>query len=333
MSRYLLRRLMLTIPVVLGVSIAVFVIMRMVPGDPVMIMFGDATSVGQAASAEEIEKLRDQLGLNDPLPVQYLKWMQRVVTGDLGKSLIDGREVTSSIFQRLPVTLQLAVGALTLALVISIPLGVGGAVRRGSALDKFAVSLASLSVSIPAFWLALILIIIFSVRLGWLPTGTLPQQGLFESVVSVFKGDLSLLWTWLKHAILPVTALAFSLVAPLIQITRFSMLEVLDADYVRTAKAKGLAPRTVLVRHALRTAIMPILTVVGLQFAYLLSGTVLIETIFRWPGIGTLGYNAMRRQDYPTVQGVILVVGVMFALVNLLIDAMYALIDPRVENE
>jgi len=332
MARYLLRRLVLTIPVVLGVSIAVFVIMRMIPGDPVTIMFGDVTSVGQAASADELERLRDQLGLNDPLPVQYVKWMQRVAAGDLGNSLIEGTPVSNAILTRLPATLQLSVGALVLALAVSLPIGIAAAVRRGSVVDKLAVGISSLSVSVPSFWLALIMIIVFSVYLGWFPTGTLPEEGLFSSVISLFKGDEQPFVDWFNHAVMPMTALAFSMLAPLIQITRFSLLEVLDADYVRTAKAKGLAPRTVLTRHALRTALIPVLTVIGLQFAYLLSGTVLIETIFRWPGIGTLGYNAMRRQDYPTVQGVILVVGIMFALVNLLVDAIYAVLDPRIEN-
>lgn len=333
MARYLLRRLILTIPVVVGVSIAVFVIMRLVPGDPVTIMFGDAASVGQSASSEELERLRDQLGLNDSLPVQYFKWVQRVGVGDLGDSLIDGRPVSTAILQRLPATIQLSVGALVLALAISLPIGIGAAVRRGGALDKLATTLASLSVSVPSFWLALIMIIVFSVSLGWLPTGMLPETGLFQSILQIFQGNFEPIRSWFSHSVMPVSALAFSMFAPLIQITKFSMLEVLNADYVRTAKAKGLAPRAVLVDHAFRTALIPVLTIIGLQFAYLLSGTVLIETIFRWPGIGTLGYNAMRRQDYPTVQGVILVVGVMFALVNLLVDALYVLLDPRVEHE
>lgn len=333
MARYMLRRLILTIPVVVGVSIAVFVIMRMVPGDPVTIMFGDATSIGSAASEEELERLREQLGLNDSVPVQYLKWVQRIAVGDLGNSLIDGRSVAGSILQRLPATLQLSFGALGLAIAVSIPLGIIAAVRRGGLFDKVATTIASLSVSVPAFWLALIMIIVFSVYLDLLPTGSLPDLGLFQSIIQVFKGNIDPIADWFSHSLMPVTALAFSMLAPLIQITKFSMLEVLNADYVRTAKAKGLSPRAVLTDHAFRTALIPVLTIIGLQFAYLLSGTVLIETIFRWPGIGTLGYNAMRRQDYPTIQGVILIVGLLFALVNLTVDALYAVLDPRVENE
>lgn len=320
-------------PVVLGITIIVFVIMRLVPGDPVRIMFGDQTSAGQTGSAAEIEKLRNQLGLNDPIPIQYLRWFQRVITGDLGKSLIEGTPVTDAIRTRLPITFQLAFGAMVVALAIALPLGAAAAVRQGSIIDQISLLLSSLSVSIPSFWLALIMIIVFSVKFGWLPTGTIPNEGVIDSTRALFSGNPDPAWDWLKHAIMPVCALAFGLLAPLVRITRFSLLEVLEADYIRTARAKGLAPRAVLTRHAARTALIPVLTVIGLQFANLLSGAVLIETIFRWPGIGTLGYSAMRRQDYPTVQGVILIVGILFSLVNLIIDIVYAYIDPRIRHE
>jgi peptide/nickel transport system permease protein len=332
-TRFLAKRILLTIPVVLGITIIVFVIMRLVPGDPVAIMFGDQTSAGQVGSAEELERLRDQLGLNDPIPIQYLRWLQRVITGDLGKSLIEGTPVIDGIRTRLPITLQLATGAMIVALVVALPLGAAAAVRQGSVIDQLSLLVSSLSVSIPSFWLALIMIIVFSVKFGWLPTGTIPDEGVVESTRALVTGNPDLAWEWLKHAIMPMCALAFGLLAPLVRITRFSLLEVLEADYIRTARAKGLAPRAVLTRHAARTALIPVLTVIGLQFANLLSGAILIETIFRWPGVGTLGYNAMRRQDYPTVQGVILIVGVMFSIVNLLIDIIYAYIDPRIRHE
>lgn len=318
------------VPVVLGITIIVFIMMRMIPGDPVVIMFGDQTSVGRGGSEAELERIREQLGLNDPLPVQYLRWIQRLGTGDLGNSLIEGTPVLERVLSRLPATLQLSIGAIVLALLISVPLGVAAAVQRGGPLDRVSLIVASLSVSVPSFWIALIMIIFFSVNLGWLPTGTRPDTGMARSVVDLATGDWRPAWDWVRHSAMPVSALAFSLLAPLVRITRFSLLEVLDADYVRTARAKGLSEQAVLVHHALRTALIPVLTVVGLQFAYLLSGTVLIETIFRWPGIGGLGYTAMRRQDYPTVQGVILVVAIMFSLVNLLIDMIYVYIDPRI---
>ncbi len=333
MFRYVIRRLLMIVPVVIGISIVVFVMMHMIPGDPVLIMFGDQTSVGRGAAAEEMDRLREQLGLNDPLPVQYVRWLERIGSGDFGNSLIEGTPVLDAIVFRLPATLQLAAAAVVLALLVSLPLGVLAAVFRDSLIDRFSLVVASLSVSVPSFWIALMMIMVFSVQLGWLPTGNRADVGLAESTLRIFTADLRPAWEWWSHAIMPVSALAFSLLAPLVRITRYSLLEVLGTDYIRTARAKGLSEQTVLLRHALRTSMIPVVTVLGLQFAYLLSGTVLIETIFRWPGIGRLGYESIRRQDYPMIQGVILIVAVMYSLVNLLIDLAYAYMDPRIQYD
>ena len=333
MLRYVIKRLLMMIPVILGISIIVFVVMRMIPGDPAVIMFGDETSVGQGGSEAELERIRDNLGLNDPLPVQYLRWIQQLAQGDFGNSLIDGTPVIDGILQRMPATMQLALASVLLALLIAVPLGVASAVHQGRFIDRVGLVVASLSVSVPSFWIALMLIVLFSVTLGWLPTGGRPETGLLRSCLVLFSGDWRPAWEWVLHSAMPVSALAFSIVAPLVRITRYSLLEVLRADYIRTARAKGLSERSVLARHAMRAALIPIVTVIGLQFAYLLSGTVLIETIFRWPGIGRLGYVSIRRQDYPTVQGVILIVAFLFSIVNLLIDILYSYLDPRIRYD
>ena len=318
------------IPVLLGVTLIVFVIMHTIPGDPVLIMFGDQTSVGQASSAEEIERLRDIYGLNDPLPIQYMNWLGRMMMGDFGQSLITRTPVSDQILVRIPATLQLAFGALVLGLIISIPLGVAAAVYRDRLIDRISLVVASFSISVPNFWIALMMIVLFSVVLGWLPTSGRPDIPLSESFLRLFTGNVQPLWEWFRHGIMPVTALSLTIIAPLVRITRYSMLEILSADYIRTARAKGLGGRAILQRHALRNAMIPIVTMIGLQMAFLLSGSVLIETIFRWPGLGRLAYEAIRRQDYPTVQATILVVAVMFSFLNLFVDLLYAYIDPRI---
>jgi len=319
------------IPVLIGVTLIVFTMIRMIPGDPVQIMYGDQTSVGRTPSEEELDRIREIYGLNDPLPIQYIKWVGRILSGDFGNSLITRTPVIDSIVSRIPATLQLAFGALVLGLIVAIPLGVAAAVYRNRFIDRLSLVISSLSLSVPNFWIALMAIVFFSVYLGWLPTGGRPQVGFWESISRTVTGAPGGgVWLWLQYSILPVSILSISLIAPVLRITRFSMLEVLTADYIRTARAKGLGARTVVFRHALRNALIPVTTIVGLQFAFLLSGAVLIETIFRWPGLGLLAYEAIRRQDYPVVQGTLVIVAVMFCLVNLLIDLLYSYIDPRI---
>lgn len=321
------------IPVLIGVTLIVFTMIRLIPGDPVQVMYGDQTSIGQTPTEEELDRIRDIYGLNDPLPVQYIKWVGRIVTGDFGNSLITRTPVLDSIVGRIPATLQLAFGALALGLIVSIPLGVAAAVYRNGLIDRLSLIVSSLSLSVPNFWIALMAIVVFSVYLGWLPTGGRPEAGFWDSVSSILRGDLDGASTWFRYSILPMSMLAISMIAPVVRVTRFSMLEVLNADYIRTARAKGLSERPVVFRHALRNALIPVITIIGLQFAFLLSGAVLIETIFRWPGLGLLAYEAIRRQDYPVVQGTLVIVAVMFSLVNLLIDVLYSYVDPRIRYE
>lgn len=333
MLRYVARRLIMMIPVLIGVTLIVFTMIRLIPGDPVQVMYGDQTSIGQTPTEEELDRIRDIYGLNDPLPVQYVTWVGRIVTGDFGNSLITRTPVLDSIIGRVPATLQLAFGALALGLIVSIPLGVAAAVYRNGVIDRLSLIVSSLSLSVPNFWIALMAIVVFSVYLGWLPTGGRPEAGFWDSVSRIFSADFDGATTWFRYSILPMSMLAISMIAPVVRVTRFSMLEVLNADYIRTARAKGLSERPVVFRHALRNALIPVITIIGLQFAFLLSGAVLIETIFRWPGMGLLAYEAIRRQDYPVVQGTLVIVAVMFSLVNLLIDVLYSYVDPRIRYE
>lgn len=321
------------VPVLVGVTLIVFILMNSIPGDPVLVMYGDPTSVGDTATPEELDRIREIYGLNDPLPMQYINWVGRILVGDFGQSIVTRTPVRDSILGRIPATLQLSAGALLVGLIVAIPLGIGAAVSKNGILDRVSLAVSSLTISVPNFWIALILIVLFSVYLGWLPTGGRPETGLTRSFVLLLQGEWQLVWAWIRHSIMPVVSLSTTIIPPVIRITRYSMLEVLNSDYIRTARAKGLREYLVVYRHALRNALIPVTTIVGLQIAFLLSGAVLIETIFRWPGLGQLAYQSIQRQDYPVVQGTILVVAVIFATLNLSIDVLYAFIDPRIRYE
>lgn len=311
MTRYIARRLLATVPVVVLVTIIVFLLLHVTPGDPVVIMLGDQ------AAPDAVAALRHNLGLDLPLPVQYGVWLWRVARGDLGTSLRTHDPVSRLALARYPTTLELLVLAMLVSLVIAIPTGVLSAVRRNSWIDMLVTPLAISGVSLPSFWVGVLLIWAFSVTLAWFPTvGFVP---LGTSVV----GNL-------RTMVLPVVTLGVALAAIVMRITRASLLQVLQLDYVRTARAKGVAERAIILRHALRTTLIPVVTVLGLQTGTLLGGAVIVESIFALPGMGRLIVDAIFARDFPLVQGVVLILAVSFILVNLGVDLLYAWLDPRI---
>jgi peptide/nickel transport system permease protein len=304
--RYALGRLLGTVPVLFGVTLLVFLMAWVTPGDPVVAMLGEAS---QGISRQALEDLRSELGLDRPLPVQYVGYVAGLLRGDLGNSVRSRRPVLAEIRDRLPATIELALAALTIAVALGVTLGVLAAVRKRTWVDGAAIAVALVGVSIPVFWSGFLLMIVFALELGWLPASG--------------RG------TW-RHLVLPAVTVGVSSAAFIARITRGAVLEALAQDYVRTAKAKGLAPRRVVLRHALRNALLPIVTVVGLQLGGLLGGAVLTETVFAWPGVGRLLVDAIVSRDLPLVQGSVLVVSLLFILVNLAVDLSYAAINPKV---
>lgn len=311
MATYIVRRLLLAIPVLLGASFLVFASVRFVPGDPAIAI------AGELATPALIARVREDMGLDKPLLVQYGIYLERVVQGDLGRSVRSGLPVAQEISNRLPKTIQLAVISLLVASAIGIPLGVLSATRANTWVDGGSMIVALLGVSMPIFWLGLMLMILFSVMLPrWL--------GLSGPIFPPTGSG-----TW-KHLVMPVIALAAASMAIQARMTRACMLEVLRADYIRTARAKGVAERWVIYRHALRNALIPIVTIVGLQFGTLLGGAVLTETVFGWPGLGRLLVDSIGYRDYPVIQGTVLVITLGFVLVNLVVDVLYGYLDPRI---
>ena len=306
MLRYLVRRLLLTLPVLLGVATLVFSLIHLVPGDPAQAMLGDG------ASAQDIAELRVNLGLDRPLLEQYVTFLRHAITGDLGRSFRTGQPVTTMIVERIPATAELAVAAMIVAILIAIPLGVVAAVWRGTAADYGAMTFALAGVSIPNFWLGPLLAIVFAVELGWLPVSG--------------RGTLA-------HLILPAVSLGLALAAILARMTRASLLEELRELYVRAARARGASRVAAITTHALRNSMIPLLTIVALQFGAVLTGAVITETIFAWPGIGRLLIQSIGFRDYPMVQGCILLIAVTYVTVNLVTDLMYGVLDPRIRLE
>lgn len=311
MTRYLVARIAGMVVVMFVVATIVFVIVRVVPGDPAAVMLGpDARGV-------DIEALRARLGLDRPIPVQYVTFLASVFTGDLGQSIFLNRPVLQAIAERAEPTICLTLMAITLAVLIGLPIGIISAVQRGRFADQSALALAMLLASIPSFWLGLIFIQRFSVDLGWFPVAGYgaPDADFFERM---------------RHLILPATVLGLNSSALITRFTRTSMLDVLGEDYIRTGRAKGLHEPAVILKHALRNALIPILTVVGLTLALLLGGAVVTETVFGLPGVGNLVVSAVLRRDYPVIQGALLVIAAVYVIVNLAIDLLYLVIDPRV---
>ena len=306
MIAFVARRLLLAIPTLFGVLVVVFLLLYIAPGDPVMEM------VGERADAETVARLRAELRLDDPVPVQFAHYAGGVIRGDLGTSYITGRPIARDILERFPKTLQLATAAMLLAASLGITIGVLSSRRPGSAFDRLAMGGAYLGISFPVYWVGLILILVFAVTLRWLPPSGFGR---------------------IEYLVLPALALGTRSIAFLARMTRSAMLEVLGSDFIRTARAKGLRERVVLGRHALRNALIPIITVLGLDFGYYLTGSILTETIFSWPGIGRYVVNAIARRDLPAIQGSVLFLSVVFVLVNLVTDLLYAKADPRVRYD
>ena len=312
MTSYLVGRVLALIPVLLVVGAVVFGLTRFTPGDPVRVL------LGEDARPEQVQALRRHLGLDRPLVVQFGLWVGRAVRGDLGVSYFNRLPVRRIIAQHLGPTVMLSLLAIIVALSIGIPVGIVSAVFRNSWLDQTSLALALVGAAVPSFWLGLSLIVVFAVGLGWLPS-------------SGFKPLTEGLWPSVRHLLLPALALGLPNSALIIRFVRSSLLDVIGADYVRTARAKGLAERVVIFRHALRNALVPILTVVGLTFAALMGGAVVTETVFAIPGIGQLVVSSVLRRDYPVIQGVTLVVTTSYVMINLLVDVLYLAVDPRVK--
>jgi peptide/nickel transport system permease protein len=319
------------IPVLLGVSIVVFFMVRAIPGDPAQIM------LGQQATQEQVQQVRESMGLDKPIFVQYGLFLKDAIRGDLGDSIVTGRPVTTELMVRLPATFELAAFAMLIAILVGVPVGVISAVRQYSLLDKTTSVLALTGISMPIFWLAMILVVIFGVNLELLPfPGRLdPTIGITAITGLVLVDSLLTLnfagfWDGLLHLIMPALALGTIPMAVIMRMTRSSMLEVMHEDYVRTARAKGVVPWRVVSKHALRNAMLPTITVIGLQVGLLMGGAIITETIFSWPGIGLYAYNSISTRDYASIQGVVLYGALLFVLVNLIVDVLYAILDPRV---
>lgn len=307
MARYLLQRLVLTIPVLLGVLLLTFSMLHLVPGDPVRAMFVDSGG----ATEEQIARIREQLGLDKPLPVQFWNYLSGVVRGDLGRSIMNNRPVLGQILEKFPATIQLTLAAMSLAIILGLTLGIVAAVNRNTWIDRLTMIVSLSGVSIPSFWLGLLLIYTFSVTLGWVPIVGGPA--------------------W-KQLILPATALGLQASAIIARLVRSSLLEVLGEPYVVTARAKGLTNQRVLMAHALRNALLPVVTIVGLQFGTLLSGAVIIEAVFARQGVGRILVDSLQARDFPTAQGTVLCIALIYVLMNLLVDLLYGVIDPRISH-
>lgn len=311
MVSYLGRRVVLMVPVAFLVSIGVFLLIHLIPGDPARIMLGESYTPAALAA------LHRRLGLDQPLPVQYLDWIGGVLRGNLGQSIQTGQPVTQAIVQHLPVTVELGLAALIWSTVVSVPLGAIAAMRRGTAVDWLASAMGVLGVTVPSFTIGLLLILVVGVALRWLPAGGYIP---FTQQPRANFRDL----------ILPALTLGTYSAAVTLRFTRSAMIDVLGQDYIRTARAKGASWLVVLRGHALKNALIPVLTVIGLQVGNVIQGAVITETIFSWPGIGQLAVNSILSRDYPVVQGIVLVVTIAYMLVNLLVDVAYAVVDPRI---
>lgn len=310
--QYIVQRLLSALVVVLGVTVVVFMIVQIVPGDPARVV------LGPYANDEAVQGLRDRLGLNRPVIEQYLSWLGALAQGDFGQSLLNGQAVAPQLWGRIGPSFELALVSLLVGLAIAFPVGIISALKPGSGIDIAATIFSQIGVSIPSFWMGIMLVIIFSLNLKLLPpSGYTP--------ITEDPGD------WLAHIMLPAFTAGFVSASIMTRFIRSAMLDVLSANYVQTARAKGLGERAVVLRHALRNAMINIVTIIGLQINALFSGVVIVEVVFSWPGLGRLALNAVLERDYPLLQGTVLIVAVMFTMVNLLVDLLYFVLDPRIE--
>jgi peptide/nickel transport system permease protein len=329
----ILERVLGTIPIMFGVAIIVFFFIRLTPGDPVDIMMGQGGSI----SAGELENLREEFHLNEPLHTQLWYFIRDAAQGDLGYSYVLKQPVTALIGERLPATIELALGALIFSLLVAFPIGIISAVKQNSWLDRISMSTAFLGISMPGFWLGIILILLFSVRLHWLPvqgrislgTGLQERTGYFV-LDSITTGNMKALQSSLLHLVLPSVTLGAPVAAVIARVLRSSMLETLRSDYVTLARSKGVAEWWVVVKHALRNAMIPTVTVVGLQVGILLGGNMVIETVFGWPGLGRMVVKAIFDRDFPLIQGAVMIYAFTFVMANLIVDVMYTYLNPRI---
>ncbi|QPC81331.1 ABC transporter permease [Phototrophicus methaneseepsis] len=310
--RYILQRLFLAVVVILGVTFVVFMIVQIVPGDPARVV------LGPYASDESVAGLRERLGLNRPFFEQYFTWLGGIVQGDFGQSLLNGQDVATQLLGRVGPSLELAFVSLFIGLAIAFPIGIISAIRPGSAIDIVATLFSQIGVSVPTFWMGILLMIFFSLTLGVLPPGG-------YTPFSEDPGD------WLAHIILPAFTAGFVSASIQTRFIRSAMLDILNANFIQTARAKGLSERAVIIRHAMRNAMINIVTIIGLQITALFSGLVIVEVVFSWPGLGRLALNAVLERDYPMLQGAVFVVALVVTIVNLLIDLLYFVLDPRIE--
>ena len=331
MKGFILRRLALLIPTLTGITVVVFLMIYLVPGDPAQVM------LGERANAETLAALRQEMGLDQPFHIQFGRFLGDLLTGDLGRSFRTHEKITVEIIHRFPATVELTMAAMLFAVVGGIGLGMVSAVRRGGMVDYLSMVVATAGISMPVFWLALILILLFAVALPLLPiSGRLSASIYLETPTGLYvidallTGNLAALGDVLRHLTLPAITLGTIPLAVIARMTRSSLLEVMGEDYIRTARAKGLSPLVVLVRHALRNAFIPTLTVIALQFGYLLGGAIITETIFAWPGIGRWLFLAVMARDFRAVQGGVLLIATLFIVVNLAADVLYAWLDPRI---
>lgn len=329
----ILERILYIFPIMLGVAVMVFVFMRLTPGDPVDIMMGQ----GGMISAGEIENLRREFHLDEPIATQLWYFLRDLAQGDLGYSYIKKQPVTTLIGDRLPATIELAVGALLFALAVALPIGVIAAVRQNSLLDRLSMAGAFVGISMPGFWLGIILILIFAVNLQWLPVqGRIAYEVQLQSVTgfyvldSLLTGNGPALWSSLRHLLLPSITLGAAVAAIVARVLRSSMLEILRADYVKLARAKGASEDRVVLVHALRNALIPTVTVVGLQVGVLLGGNMIIEAVFGWPGLGRLVVEAIFNRDFPLVQGAVMIYAFTFVVANLVVDLLYTYLNPKI---
>lgn len=359
MTRYIIQRLLLLVFVLIGISCVTFSMLRLIPGDPARVM------LGEHATEKQIEEFKERMGLNDPLPVQYLRYLQSIAQGDLGRAILTNELVMVELAQRLPATIELSIGAMIVACLVGISAGIIAAYKYNSFFDLATMVGALIGVSMPVFWLGLILMYVFGFKLKWLPpsgrltvgvelltlreaynldqvlTGLFGEKLLavadflsnFYVLDSLLTGNFTALKDALSHLILPSFALGTIPMSMIARMTRSSLLEVMGQDYIRTARAKGLRERVVLFTHAMKNAFLPIITVIGLETGLLLAGAILTETIFSWPGMGRLVVNRILARDYPSVQGSVLVIAVIFVFVNLIVDISYAYLDPRIRYE
>ncbi len=334
MIRYIAQRLLMLIPVLIGISIITFVMIRLIPGDPARIM------AGERATEEQVQRVREMWGLDKPLHEQYIIYMKNLARGNLGRSLKRNEAVTQELRWALPTTIELAFAAMFVAILIGIPAGIIAAYKQNSWWDLLVMVGSMVGISMPVFWLGLLLIYVFALKLGWMPpSGRLSVGIKITPITGMYTVDALITGNWrgfvdaLKHLIMPAVAVGTIPMAVIARMTRSSLLEVLRQDYIRTARAKGLAERAVIFRHALKNAFLPVVTIIGLQLGTLLVGAILTETIFALPGMGRLIVDRILSRDYPVVQGAVLVFAATFVFINLIVDISYAYLDPRIRYD